>query len=155
MQQDKNVQEGQIHEPEIIDSRKWVLEQKARMMTYCKNKELGADRLLDRYFACLVPHVALWAVENRKERKRYWVITGDLPLDHLPLEVADHPRGALRHFSLTWQLKAEKMQAKLDNNELLVGTPEQHKDMINLLQERAVNLYDLFSDDQRWQQPVT
>jgi hypothetical protein len=153
MSQEYNIQEVKIHDPRIEENREWILEMKAKLLKYCRNKELGADRILDKQYAGLAPYFALWAVENRKEHKKYWVITGDLPNDHLPYEVAGTPRDALRHFSLSWQLKAEKMQQKLEQNDLLMGTPEQHKEMINLLQDRATNLYNLSADDKIWVNP--
>ena len=153
MSEDYDVQEVKLHDPRIDENKQWLINEKAKMLKYCKNKELGADRLLDNHYAGLAPYFALWAVENRKEHKKYWVITGDLPNDHLPFEVADSPRDAMRHFSMSWQLKAEKMQHKLDNNDLLVGTPEQHMEMIKLLQDRATNLYSICADDRIWQNP--
>ena len=151
MSQDINVQNVHIHDPKEDENKKWLFEEKANMMKYCRNKELGADRLLDQHYAGLAPYFALWAVENRKEHKKYWVITGDLPHDHIPFEVADSPRNALKYFSMAWQLKAEKIQEKLDSKELVLGTPEQQKDMIALLQDRAVNLYEISTNDQLWQ----
>ena len=140
-----------IEDPKIAENKQWLFEQKAKMLKYCRTKQLDADRLLDQHYAGLAPYFALWGVENRKEHKKYWVITGDLPNDHMSFDGADNPRDALRHFSMSWQLKAENMEARMNNNEPLAGTVEQHKEMISLLRDRAENLYEIVSADALWQ----
>ncbi|MBT8449000.1 MAG: DUF4826 family protein [Gammaproteobacteria bacterium] len=152
MNSEVNVQNVKIRDPKIDDNREWIMKEKANLMKYCKNKDLGADKLLDEKYAGLAPFFALWAVENRSERKKYWVITGDLPNDHLPYDVANHPRDALKHFSMVWQMKAEKLQVKLENKELSIGTPEQQETMIALLRDRAENIYSLAAEDAIWQE---
>jgi len=152
MNQDVNDPSLKAQEQEKEFKRNWIMQEQANMLKYCKNKELGADKILDEGYVVLVPLFALWAVENRRERKKYWVITGDLPNDHLPYDVAKHPRDAIKHFSMAWQMKAEKLQNKLDNKELSIGTPEQQESMITLLRERAESLYSLAQEDAMWQQ---
>jgi hypothetical protein len=65
-----------------------------------------------------------------------WFICGEAPLDCIDGAVADTPRDAIRHFSVKWQLDAEK-----------AGPPEHSKQLIHL----AESLYPLAEDERLWQ----
>ncbi len=86
--------------------------------------------------------MAIWKI-RAQDRKEYWVISGDLPTDHMALSAAKDAREAVRAFSLHWQLKAEQIMNS--------GAIDQTKvDFANLLVNRAHGLYDLFNKDELW-----
>lgn len=87
-----------------------------------------------------------WALPNRlllgKVRGRmnvrsfHWFICGEVPLDYLPGDVAASPREALRHFSMKWQLDAERAGDEASANALI---------------EHAEAVYALADEDSAWQ----
>ena len=137
-------------DPKSEENREWIMKEKAIMMNYCKNKDLGADKILNEQTAVLLPQFIVWAVENRLENKKYWVITGDLLSDHLAFDVAPSARDALRHFTMSWQLKAEKLERRLAKNEIITGTADQQKDTIDLLRDQAEKFYAVSMQDELW-----
>lgn len=66
---------------------------------------------------------------NRGES--YWFICGDLPTDIIDASVASSPREAARHFSLKWQVDAEREQKEGDERihraEALYGLVEESR----------------------------
>ena len=87
----------------------------------------------------LAPYVAVWKIKSQ-QGKFFWVLSGDLPADYVPFDVAPDARGALRHFSLSWQLKAENiMQAQ--------GLDETQENYAKLLADRAISLHQLSERD--------
>ena len=68
----------------------------------------------------------------------YWFICGNLPTDCLASNAAVTPRDAARHFSLKWQLDAEKKG--LDGEELA---------------RQAEGLYELADEPGLWDENVT
>lgn len=91
----------------------------------------------------LAPLVAVWKIKAL-DKKMYWVITGDLPSDFTLSENADDARGALRHFSLHWQLKAENLQQSNTEND-----PSQAS-FAKLLIDRAERIYALQDKKELW-----
>lgn len=70
--------------------------------------------------------------ESASDEIAIWVIGGDAPTDHLDARLADTPRAAARHFSLKWQVDAERS----DNAGALI--------------EQAEFLYALAETDDAW-----
>lgn len=49
--------------------------------------------------------------------KTYWIISGELVnTDHIEGELADTARDAVRHFSLKWQMQAERLSADFEDS---------------------------------------
>ena len=90
----------------------------------------------------LAPYVAVWKIKSQ-QGKFFWVLSGDLPADYVPFDVAPDVRGALRHFSLSWQLKAENIM----QTQTLDDTQENYA---KLLADRAISLHQLSERDDLW-----
>lgn len=124
----------------------WVREQFQKANKHLAENGIIPDRVIMEQSRYLVPFVAVWkVVANTPKKKQYWVISGDLPSDFVDLSVAKTARDALKHFSLSWQLKAENLiqsGATKDSTQAKFA---------NLLIDRAQNLYDLQANDKLWQ----
>ncbi|MCC5451247.1 DUF4826 family protein [Rheinheimera sp. UJ51] len=130
---------------EISDAERteWVRTQFQKANEYLATKGIIPDNVAVSESRYLPPYVAIWKL-NTREKKSFWVISGDLPTDHMAIGAAPNAREAIRAFALHWQLKAEQIiQAG-------VSDKTQH-DFANLLVARAHGLYDLFDDEQLWQ----
>ncbi|MGB2427226.1 MAG: DUF4826 family protein [Alteromonas sp.] len=91
----------------------------------------------------LAPFVAVWKMTTNDD-KILWVLSGDLPVDYVPADVAADARGALKHFALKWQLKAENIRNQ-------AGNDKTQMDYAALLESRAESLAELEGNDQFWQ----
>lgn len=130
---------------EITDEQRaeWVRSQFQKANEYLATKGIIPDNVAVSESRYLPPFVAVWKL-NTRDKKSFWVISGDLPTDHMPISAAPDAREAIRAFALHWQLKAEQIaQAGF--------TDKTQHDFANLLVSRAHGLYDLFDNEQLWQ----
>lgn len=130
---------------EITDEQRteWVRSQFQKANEYLATKGIIPDNVAVSESRYLPPFVAIWKL-NTREKKSFWVISGDLPTDHMPISAAPDAREAIRAFALHWQLKAEQIaQAGFAD--------KTQQDFANLLVSRAHGLYDLFDNEQLWE----
>lgn len=121
----------------------WVRAQFQKANEYLATKGIIPDNVAVSESRYLPPLVAVWKL-NTRDAKSFWVISGDLPTDHMPASAAPNAREAIRAFALHWQLKAEQIaQAGF--------TDKTQVEFANLLVSRAEGLYDLFDNDPLWQ----
>ena len=91
----------------------------------------------------LAPLVAVWKIKAM-DNKMYWVLTGDLPTDFTLADNAEDARGALRYFSMRWQIKAENL---LQNNDKADASQTSYA---QLLADRAEKIYLLQENEGLW-----
>jgi len=120
----------------------WVRTQFQKANQYLAEKGILPDNVAVSESRYLTPLMAVWKI-TAQDRKQYWVISGDLPTDHMAISAAQDAREAVRAFSLQWQLKAEQIM----NSGAIDQTK---KDFANLLVHRAHGLYDLFDKEELW-----
>ncbi len=120
----------------------WVRTQFQKANQYLAEKGILPDNVAVSESRYLTPLMAVWKI-TAQDRKQYWVISGDLPTDHMALSAAKDAREAVRAFSLQWQLKAEQIM----NSGALDKTKT---DFANLLIKRAHGLYELFDKEELW-----
>ena len=130
---------------EITEAQRaeWVRAQFQKANEYLATKGIIPDNVAVSESRYLPPLVAVWKL-NTRDAKSFWVISGDLPTDHMPFSAAPNAREAIRAFALHWQLKAEQIaQAGF--------TDKTQVEFANLLVSRAEGLYDLFDNEPLWQ----
>ncbi|MCT8125733.1 DUF4826 family protein [Alishewanella sp. BS5-314] len=130
---------------EITEAQRaeWVRAQFQKANEYLATKGIIPDNVAVSESRYLPPLVAVWKL-NTRDAKSFWVISGDLPTDHMPVSAAPNAREAIRAFALHWQLKAEQIaQAGF--------TDKTQVEFANLLVSRAEGLYDLFDNEPLWQ----
>jgi len=143
-------QQNQNPAPEDVDPTVWIQNQRGAVLGYCSRKELGVVKFIDNKSAILPPFIAIWLVESKPSREKYWVISGDLPLDHINVKQAKTPRDVVRHFSLNWQLKAERLIQSLVQGKPQLGDQTKQTDFANMLVRKANMLYELAEKDKIW-----
>lgn len=122
----------------------WVREQFQKASKHLASKGILPDKVIVAESRYLQPWVALWKLTSKGPKTAtYWVISGDLPVDHAEVGAAPNPREAIRHFALSWQLKAENLlqQAGNDNDK---------RSFAQLLIGRAEGLYKLYDNEPLW-----
>jgi hypothetical protein len=81
-----------------------------------------------------------------------WTIAGEAVVtDHIPGNMAATPKDAARHFSLKWQMDADRLIALGNTKRTVAGTQQHMGDYANKLIRNAEALYDLTEHDEIWQ----
>ena len=119
----------------------WVRDQYQKATKYLAEKGLVTENVAPKDSRYLVPIVAVWKL-NTLSDGAVWVISGDLPCDHIATSAADSVREALRNFSMKWQLQAQNIENS--------ATDKTQLDFAKLLVSRAEGLYQLFDDEKLW-----
>lgn len=137
----------------MSERQDWVRAQFQKANQYLASKGIMPNNVMINSSRYLAPVMAVWkmrAVEAGVERD-YWVITGEVPTDHIDGSAAANARDVVRYFSLTWQMRAEQLRP-------LAQTDETQRRFADMLVQRATELYQLYEKDDLWQQaelPVT
>ncbi|WP_164474803.1 DUF4826 family protein [Cognaticolwellia aestuarii] len=119
----------------------WIREQYLKATKYLAEKGLVTESVAETESRYLVPVMALWKI-NLLDKTKVWVVSGDLPTDHIVLDKGESARDVVRHFSFKWQLQAENL-LRLDDQE--------QKQFAEFLITRADGLYQLYDKDELWQ----
>ena len=140
-------QEQQAEQAEIEQARaEWVRKQFQKANEYLASKGIVPDNVSVQDSRYLPPYMAVWRL-NTLQKQSFWVISGDLPTDHIALSAAENAREAVRAFSLQWQMKAQQI--------INAGIDDKTKhDFAQLLISRAESLYNMFEDEQLWQAEI-
>jgi hypothetical protein len=121
----------------------WVKQQFQRANKHLAEKGILFDTVVAEESRYIAPEVTVWKIKDTK-KNFYWVISGNLPADAISVSVANSAREAIRHFSLSWQLKAQNIMssAVVDNTQ---------KEFATLLIEKAEMLYEVQENEEWWQ----
>lgn len=91
---------------------------------------------------------------KRTPNDKFWLIGGDVPLDHVEASAATDARAVLRHFALRWQVQGARiksgdrdMQPGDQRSELRVNWSE----VGDTLARNAEFIYALAEDDRNWE----
>jgi len=120
------------------------------VLAYGSRNNLELSNIIQPRSAILPPIVAVWLVESKSNDKKYWLISGDVPTDHIPDGNAETARDAIRHFSLRWQLQAENITVELQKKPALTAADNTQKEFAELLISRAGSLYELHEKEEYW-----
>ena len=93
--------------------------------------------------------------ETHEQTKSFWVIGGDVPIDHVETTVASTPREAARHFALKWQLDAARYKDPAVQTELGAELKDSWERLGERLARKAEALFELVEDDNLWQESGT
>ncbi len=125
-----------------INQQNWVKEHFQKATKYLASQGVITEKVVLEDSRYLIPLLAVWKIKT-VDKNELWVISGDLPTDHMALSGAKHARDAVRSFALRWQLKAEQ----------ILGSPNKTQDQqafANLLINRAENMYDMYENEKYW-----
>lgn len=120
--------------------QQWVKEQYQMATKYLAAQGLVTQSVVVEESIYLIPILSVWKLKVI-DGSYYWVICGDLPSDHNPINAAPTAREAVRHFSLKWQMQAEN---------LLKSGDKEQEEFAKLLISRAEGLYDMYQRENVW-----
>lgn len=132
--------------------REWTQAEYATAMRYLLNKGYTNSQIVQPESRILPPLVAMWKVNSHVDGRKQalWVITGDVPNDHVIATVAPTAREAMRHFSLSWQLKSANLEAAAVANRIELGSPAVQREVAQSLQIGAERLYKVVTANDLW-----
>ncbi|MFC4699575.1 DUF4826 family protein [Glaciecola siphonariae] len=122
---------------------KWVREQFQRANKHLAEKGILFESVVTEESRYLAPYAAVWRIRSQ-DKKSFWVISGDVPADAVPVEAAETAREAMKRFSYSWRMQAENIRRSntLDKDQQAFAT---------LLDNKADMLYAIASDKKVWQ----
>jgi hypothetical protein len=126
-------------------AQEWTRNQYAEVQRYCSKNQFQIKQIVQPESRLLPPLLAVWKVElNDVDVKAIWVIGGEVPTDHVALSAAKTAREAMRHFSMSWQLKATQIEGEAEGNASKMK-------YVQTLIKSAEGVYQLAAEDKLWQ----
>ena len=91
---------------------------------------------------------------SREPDRRFWVVGGDVPIDHAEARFATDPRAALKYFALRWQMQGARV--KSGDRDLAPGKERSKlrldwSEIGDSIAEKAEFVYALAEDDRNWE----
>ncbi len=137
--------------PNQDDFKKWNQDNYVEAMKYCDKHGLKVEKFDQKQSRVLPPVLAVWKIDlATKPKTSIWLIGGEVMMDHVDTSIAPSAREVLRHFSMSWQLKANQLEKVLETNSSGNLDIEQQRKVIDTLISKAEALYDMYSNDQAW-----
>jgi len=128
---------------------RWLDEQRGRADAYLRSRGPSRAQVPEQPAWELAPYLALWRVGRGKTG--LWVIVGDCPTDHLPLDQAGDARAAMAAFGRRWQRAAANVLAGREDPEMAVGPREHWPKLGPMLRTRAELLLDYAANNGLWE----
>ena len=127
----------------------WVRDKFQAANKYLAELGLISDQIMIKESRYIAPVVSVWKFKTTNN-DLVWVVTGDLPTDHVSVKAAATAREAIRHFSMQWQMRAETIlrDEKLSADETQQAFAKQ-------LIEKGEGLYQLSNNDTLWNEEQT
>ena len=136
-------------DPAIRDA--WLADQRSHASEYLRVEKVTSGPIAEEPAWHLAPYVALWRVlGERSGEPQYWVIVGDLPADFLPADAIPSAREAVAAFANRWSHLGGLMRDGKSHSTLDVGSPEQRRELGDLLVRRARLLAEFAREDEHW-----
>ncbi|MEW9796675.1 DUF4826 family protein [Alteromonas sp. CYL-A6] len=122
----------------------WIKEQFQRANKHLAENGVLFDTVVADASKYLIPYLSVWKIKST-ENKQYWVISGDLPTDFMLASNAKDAREAIRHFSMSWQMKAESIRQTMPGDETQMR-------FAALLENKAMNLFNVHESEHLWRE---
>ncbi|MCH7820789.1 MAG: DUF4826 family protein [Proteobacteria bacterium] len=112
------------------------------------------DKLVEARPVWSVPYkVMIGQVRVANDQSTFrWIISGDLPTDHISSTVAATPREAVRYFSIKWQRDATRYNDPAARKAHGLDETLDWNQLTEKLVAKAEELYDMAGDDRLWRQ---
>ncbi|MCY7293985.1 DUF4826 family protein [Alteromonas sp. a30] len=138
----ENQEQLSDEEQRLALAAQWFNQQSQKATSYLAQKGVVVETVFNEECTYVAPLFAIFKIRD-KERKKYWVIAGDLPTDFATDNVAKDAKNAIRHFSLQWQMRAENM--------IRVGIKDTvQRDFAQMLVTKAEAIYPFVESEALW-----
>jgi hypothetical protein len=134
------------------DEQEWLDEQEESCVEYLKAHGVNVAEPLDIEWL-IGPKVALWSTQVG--RHKVWLISGDVPNDHVSDPSLTDPRKAMLAICKRWEAASAVMMKGQVHPQVKIGagaSPQQLIELGDLLGKRAKLLGSWAADDEKWEQ---
>jgi hypothetical protein len=131
--------------------QQWLDEQESIIGGYLKTQNVTVSSR-GRIEWCLAPYVSLWSFDG-VGTSRVWAISGDLPTDYVVDLLVTDARTAMQALAARWAEVSAFMLKGKHHPTVVIGanrSPEELKELGDLLRRRADLLEDFAGDDDKW-----
>lgn len=130
---------------------RWNQEEIIKVQKFCSAKNIQLKGVKEDKCQVIPPHIGIWYITTSVKGEDYWVVSGDYPTDLAPKNVAKNARQVLRHFSMSWQLKAANLEAELAAGNIPQSNIQTQEKIVQELTEKAESLYKLMVNEKLWE----
>lgn len=137
-------------EDKAQELKKWGQLEVVKVQKHCLSNGIQFKGFKKEKCLNIPPIIAIWYVLSDKKGEDFWVISGEFPTDVAPVSVAKDPRDATRYFSMSWQLKAARMEDALAEGKIQLGDKDTQQKVVEDLVKKAEILGDIHRDEKLW-----
>jgi hypothetical protein len=129
----------------------WVAEQRATVMRYLARERVPGVRVADEPAWHIALEVAVWPVLGARSGTRsYWAISGNVPTDFLPADIAPDARHAVAAFAERWRTLARYLKRGEKHPTIWVESRADERELAAMLASRARLLAEWAAADEYW-----
>ncbi len=129
--------------------QEWNQEQLVKIQKFCFTKGVQIKGFQQKRCMALPPILGIFYVNSTEKGDDYWLISGEVPTDIAPAKVAKDARDLLRYFSMSWHLKAARIEEAIAEGKQL-GDKETQEKVVKELIQKAEGLSQLHQDESLW-----
>ena len=130
-------------------TKKWEQEEIVKVQKFCFSNGVEFKNFRQDRCLCIPPAIGIWCITS-KTKEDYWLISGEFPTDIAPMSVAKDARDVIRYFSMSWHLKAARMEESLAEGKVEMGDKETQQKAIAELINKANALASIREDEKLW-----
>ncbi len=141
---------GGFDDPQTL--KRWFGEQRACVTTYLQREGIVTGELDSDPAWSVPPYVSVWMVESPQLPGviGWWAIAGDVPTDYISATEAATPREACEAFAKRWAEISKYLVVGEEHPTIKIGTPENRKQIGDVLGSRAKLLQSWTERDEVW-----
>lgn len=136
---------------DYADEQEWLDEQEENCLKYLGSEGISIKGDPEIKW-CVCPVVSLWESEGSGSH-RIWVVSGDLPTDHMHDDADQDARAIMRSFCARWQDVSKALLRGVQHPTIKIGvrcSPEGLKSLGQLLKKRATTLGGWVENKSKW-----
>jgi hypothetical protein len=131
---------------------RWCSERRNDVIAYLHQHSLPHGQIGEWPAWHCAPYISIWAIESDANPGwvGWWVIAGDLPVDHVSASTIRHPRDAMTAFAARWRMAAGHMAHGDASPDVSIGIPANRRSLASLLASRAEVLQSWATGSALW-----
>ncbi|MET1255492.1 DUF4826 family protein [Aliikangiella maris] len=145
--QENNTAETENNQQEKINQ--WNQSELVKIQKFCFSKGIQIAEFKRERCLSIPPVIGIWYIKSKKQNEDFWIISGEFPTDVAPVNVAKDERDVIRYFSMSWHLKAARIEEALAEGKQ-IGDRETQQKFVKELIEKAEQLSLIHRDEKLW-----
>ena len=129
--------------------KEWTQTSYSKALRHLTNLGLTQIGVMQSESRILPPLLAVWRLHGKLDggNTEMWVVTGDdVPVDHVSAKTAKNAREAMRHFMMSFQLKAARLEQGLADKKYEVGNEAMQTEYVKSVMVNTPQLWPEFQN---------